>query len=165
MFKLQIHAVGKDHGSPTADLTSKYVDRAQDLARGLGIDGPHLNIVEAPRALTGVALQGREADLLLAGLPPSGWVILLDEGGKDVSSRGWADLIRKQRDEAAGSISFLLGGADGFSRDISQKLGGRPHRKVSLGKATWPHLLARVMVTEQIYRSLTLLAGHPYHRD
>lgn len=135
------------------------------MGRPLGIDGPHLSIFEAPRALEGPARQEKEASLLLDGLMPAGTIILLDERGKDWTSRQLSDSIAKERDEGAPGVTFLIGGADGFAHNVTDCLGRRPIRKIAFGRATWPHMLVRSMLCEQIYRAMTLMAGHPYHRD
>ena len=157
-------AVGRDKSSPTADLVDDYLDRAAPLGRGLGIDGPTLNVVEAPKALRGSERQAREAGLLLDAVPPGEGIILLDERGKNLTSRALADRIARSRDSGVPGLRFLIGGADGFGGDLSVNH-PRVEGAISFGAAVWPHMLCRVMLAEQLYRALTILAGHPYHRD
>ncbi|WOI54823.1 23S rRNA (pseudouridine(1915)-N(3))-methyltransferase RlmH [Parvularcula sp. LCG005] len=165
LFGLHLAVVGKDARSPHSLLTDQYLGRAQDLARGLGIDGPSLSVVEAPRALSGVARQDKEAWLLLNAVPQQGPVVVLDEAGKNLSSREIAALIEQRRDQGAPAMTFFIGGADGFVSDFQDRLAGRPVTKIAFGRATWPHMLVRAMIAEQLYRAMTLLTGHPYHRD
>ncbi len=157
--------MGRDKNSPTVDLTEDYLDRARSLARGLGMDGPHLKTVEAPRGLSGPARQDKEASLLTEAAIAGGEALLFDERGKDLSSRQLADFLANARDAQGGGLSLFIGGADGFLPDMAERLSPRPVRRVAFGKATWPHLLVRTMAAEQLYRAMTLLAGHPYHRD
>ncbi|WP_370337267.1 23S rRNA (pseudouridine(1915)-N(3))-methyltransferase RlmH [Parvularcula marina] len=161
---MSIVAAGKDRGTPTAEMTGTYLDRASGMARGLGIDGPSLHVIEAPKALSGPERQAREAELLLGAVPPGDGIILLEERGKNMKSRDVAALIERHRDDGGGGLHFMIGGADGFGSALT-----KDHPQVrgtlSFGAATWPHMLCRVMLAEQLYRAMTLLAGHPYHRD
>ncbi len=157
--------MGKDaSGSPTATLTDTYLGRAGDLGRGLGIAPPQLKVVDAPKALDGPAKSQREGQLLSAALPDKGSIVLLDERGKDWSSTEWANFVDHARQSGEGGLSFVIGGADGFADDFEMSLRARGPRKVCFGRATLPHKLVRVLVAEQIYRALSQLAGHPYHR-
>lgn len=133
------------------------------LARNLGIDGPRLSISETPKSASSDRQQ-REASLLQATVPSGHGIILLDERGKNMTSRALSLLIMKYRDEGGPGLSFLIGGADGFDQSLRQ---GHPQvvQTLSFGAATWPHLLCRVMLAEQLYRAMTILAGHPYHRE
>lgn len=164
MLKLRIAAVGRDRGTATADLTEAYLARAQDIARAQGFFGPDLSIVDAPRGLEGPIRQRREADLLFEACLPGGDVVVLDERGKGLSSEAFATLLAERRDAGVPAITFLIGGADGHPPELVGRLAPRPVRKISFGTATWPHLLVRVMMAEQIYRAFSILAGHPYHR-
>jgi 23S rRNA (pseudouridine1915-N3)-methyltransferase len=120
--------------------------------------------VEEKRPLTGAALKAREADLLLAALGEAKGkhaIVALDEGGKTFSSRDFAQRLQRFEDDGAGEIAFLIGGADGHGDAVLQ----RADLKLSLGAMTWPHMLVRGMLAEQLYRAQQILAGHPYHRD
>jgi 23S rRNA (pseudouridine1915-N3)-methyltransferase len=156
--------VGRDRRSPTAELTADYLRRAAETGRGLGIGVAPPTEVEPPKGLKGTARQLREAELLAAGVG-NGPYILLDERGSDWRSPDLAGRIAGHRDEGQPGLAFLLGGPDGFARDLADIVGRPPVAKLRFGSATWPHLLARVMLAEQLYRALTILAGHPYHRD
>lgn len=95
--------------------------------------------------------------------PPrhSSKVLLLDEKGQNLSSSALADIISKWRDEGTGEIRFVIGAADGHS-DTER---AQADALIAFGAATWPHLLVRAMVVEQIYRATAIIAGHPYHRE
>lgn len=110
---------------------------------------------------TAAERKAREAALLLAALPKGAVIIALDEGGKSLTSRAFADQLRAWRDNGEQEITFVIGGADGLDRGIIDKA----RLTLSLSAMTWPHLLARVMLLEQLYRAWSLQTGHPYHRD
>ena len=99
--------------------------------------------------------------LLMAQVPAGYKVVALDERGEEPSSRAFAKKIARWRDEGAPGIAFLIGGADGHT----DTLRGKADWLLSFGHMTLPHFLARVVLSEQIYRAKTILDGHPYHRD
>ena len=92
---------------------------------------------------------------------PERRIVVLDEAGTALSSRDFAAQLGRWREDGAREACFLIGGADGHdaqTRDSADLL-------LSFGKLTWPHMLARVMLAEQLYRALSILGNHPYHRD
>jgi len=108
--------------------------------------------------------KAREAALLrtaLQALPPGAPIVALDEHGKNLSSRDFAGQIGAWRDEGSGGIGFLIGGADGLDAGLLAET----RLKIAFGAMTWPHLLARMLLLEQLYRAWSLLNNHPYHRD
>ncbi len=105
-------------------------------------------------------LKAAEAKLLRAALPPGLPVVALDERGDDLTSEAFAALLGAWRDQGRGGVTFLVGGADGLDEGLSLETG----RRLALGRLTWPHLLVRALLAEQLYRASTILAGHPYHR-
>jgi 23S rRNA (pseudouridine1915-N3)-methyltransferase len=121
---------------------------------------PALSLVELADGVGSAAeIKRREADSLLAALKPDEFVIALDSGGATPDSpelarllAGWMERSRK--------LAFVIGGAEGLDAAIIARAGA----KLSLGKLTWPHMLVRPMLAEQIYRAQMILAGHPYHR-
>jgi 23S rRNA (pseudouridine1915-N3)-methyltransferase len=117
--------------------------------------------VEEKRRLTGAELKQREAALILAALPADARLVALDERGATWTSRQFADRLAGWRDGGAGVLAFAIGGADGLGQAVIE----RADAVLSLGQMTWPHLLARSLLLEQLYRTQQILAGHPYHRD
>ncbi len=105
--------------------------------------------------------KGREAALLLKAFPKNAAVIALDERGKSLTSREFARTITDWGNTGIANLCFVIGGADGLDDSILQNA----HLSLSLSAMTWPHLLARVMLLEQLYRAWSLQTGHPYHRD
>ena len=124
---------------------------------------PNLELIELElpaRDLKG-DLKGKEAELLLKHWPKTGTVIACDGGGRPYSSQNFATAFDIWALARGPQVTFIIGGADGLHGQILDKA----HGSFSLGLATWPHLLVRVMLAEQIYRAQTIKAGHPYHRE
>lgn len=94
-------------------------------------------------------------------LSDGGMSIFMDEKGKNLTSRDFADTFEKWQLNGQSKINIVIGGADGFSKDFKKKA----DMLLSFGQMTWPHMLARAMLYEQIYRAQQILANHPYHRD
>ncbi len=103
----------------------------------------------------------REAELLLAACPKGALLVALDEHGKNLPSRDFAAQLGRWRDGGEAEIAFLIGGADGLDGALLDRV----RLKIAFGAMTWPHLLARVLLLEQLYRAWSLLNNHPYHRD
>ncbi len=160
-MRLLIAAVGKLKQGPEHALCAHYLARAEALGRQLGLSP--LEIVELPESKSAGAGARRaaKADALLARVPERYTQVCLDPGGKPLSSEAFAGFIRDTRDDGGSSgLAFLIGGADGHGREILE----RARLSLSLGPMTLPHGLARIVLAEQLYRAMTILAGHPYHR-
>ncbi|MEE9329095.1 MAG: 23S rRNA (pseudouridine(1915)-N(3))-methyltransferase RlmH [Parvularculaceae bacterium] len=162
---ITIGAVGRHKSGPVLELYKTYAARLEGLGRQIGLSGPNLYEVEAAKALPATALQAKEAELLVAKLPALGPVYILDEHGTSLSSQSFAEKLSRERDAGAGHVSFLLGGANGHGPAVRSLAQSRAATLLSFGPATWPHMLARAMLVEQLYRAATILAGHPYHRS
>ena len=155
-MRIHLCAVGRLRAGPEKSLIDDYVTRFDRTGRALGL-GP-LRVVEVEdRKGGGMAA---EADLLRAALPKGAVVCALDERGKVMSSPGFADLLARWRDDGRGDVAFVIGGADGLAPEVR----AQADQLLSLGKMVWPHMLARVMLSEQLYRAASILAGSPYHR-
>ncbi len=148
-----IIAVGKMRSGPEKDLYAQYAGRIQPQLL--------LKEVEEKRALKGAALKSREGELLGAAIPKGARVVALDETGKTLSSRQLAEHLGRWLDDGGREVAWLIGGADGLDGAVRE----RADLALSLGAVTWPHLLVRALVAEQIYRTQAILSGHPYHRD
>jgi 23S rRNA (pseudouridine1915-N3)-methyltransferase len=153
--KIAIVAIGRLGRTPEADLVRLYAERATAAGRALGL-GP-VEVIEVEGRKPG---KGSEAEALSAHLADSR-IIACDERGRARSSRDFATEIGRLRDDGVRRLVFLIGGADGLDPDLR----ARAQDTLAFGPQTWPHALARVMLAEQVYRSVTLLAGGPYHRD
>ncbi|WP_298911947.1 23S rRNA (pseudouridine(1915)-N(3))-methyltransferase RlmH [uncultured Algimonas sp.] len=156
-MRLVLRAGGALRTGPERDLVDDYLGRARGLARGLGF----LDVEEHSVDLGKCRSRADETEKIVGGVPRDAAVFVLDERGKSLTSRQLSDALVRLRDEGRPSSVFLIGGADGF--DPAALPSGI--RKISFGSQTWPHKLVRVMLAEQIYRALTILAGTPYHRD
>ncbi|HTZ70280.1 MAG TPA: 23S rRNA (pseudouridine(1915)-N(3))-methyltransferase RlmH [Acetobacteraceae bacterium] len=145
---LAILAVGRLRSGPEADLLARYAERLR------------LHIAEIPDGVGAPAeIKRREGEALLAAVPRDGFVVALDQGGAAPGSEAFAALLEDWL--AAGKKPvFVIGGAEGLSAAVVARAG----YILSLGQFTWPHMLARVMLAEQLYRARMIAAGHPYHR-
>lgn len=145
-------AVGRMKRGPLQALWSEYGGRLPwPLA---------LVEVEVKKRLEGAALKAEEAALIAARVPDGAILVAMDERGKGLSSEALAARIGTWRDGGRSEICFVIGGADGLAEEIR----ARADLVLAFGPQTWPHMLARVMLVEQIYRAERILAGHPYHR-
>ena len=159
-MRMLIAAVGKLKDDEERSMVSRYTKRIDTAGKSLAI-GP-LEILELPesRAASADERKADEAVRLLKIASDADFTIALDVQGRSVSSEAFANVLRKTRDNGAKSCAILIGGPDGHGSDVLAKA----NLKLSLGALTLPHGLARVVISEQIYRAVTIIAGHPYHR-
>jgi 23S rRNA (pseudouridine1915-N3)-methyltransferase len=151
-MQIEILAIGRVRAGPERELYKSYADR---------IRWPLiLRELEEKRRLPTAELKLREAALLLEALPGDAATVALDETGKELSSEQFAKQLGRWRDDGRAKIAFMIGGADGLAGEVRD----RADLVLSLGRQTWPHMLVRAMLAEQIYRAQQILAGHPYHR-
>ncbi|UWQ13851.1 23S rRNA (pseudouridine(1915)-N(3))-methyltransferase RlmH [Aliiroseovarius sp. M344] len=155
-MKVHICAVGRLRGGPERDLIDDYVTRFDRTGRALGLGPVDLHEVEDKKG-GGMAA---EAALLERALPKGALICTLDERGKVMTSPSFANLLGRWRDDGRGDVAFVIGGADG----IDPGLRAKADASLSFGKMVWPHMLVRVMLSEQLYRAASILAGSPYHR-
>ena len=156
-MRVHICAVGRLRSGPERDLLDDYLARFDRTGRALGLGPAAITEVEDRKG----GGMGAEAELLDRAIPKGALTVALDERGKLLSSPDFADLLGRWRDEGRGDAAFVIGGADG----IEPALRDRADFKLSFGKMVWPHMLARVMLAEQLYRAASILAGAPYHRQ
>lgn len=160
-MKIVILAAGRiKDGAEQAHL-ARYVSLFDAAARPLRL--PPLEIVEIAesRAANTFKRKQDEAATLIAKLPSGGRLAALDEKGDLTTSRAFAHYIQEAREDAVSTLAFAIGGPDGHG-DV---LLAQAENRISLGHITLPHALARIILAEQLYRALTILQGHPYHRD
>lgn len=160
-MRLAVAAVGRTRApQPEQMLCDLYRERADGLAARLGFSRLDFLIVEVSRAATPDARRREEASRLSRRLPGQAHRIALDEGGRARSSEDFAAHLARLRDRGCRDLVFLIGGPDGLSPGLLESADER----LAFGPQTWPHLLVRAMLAEQIYRAFTILSGHPYHR-
>ena len=150
-MRVTICAVGRLKSGPERDLVDKFAKR---------ITWPFdIREVEERKKLPDAERRAREGELLAGACPDGAVRVALDERGKSLTSAEIAEKIGEWRDSGR-DIAFLIGGADGLAPDIRESA----DIVLSFGAQTWPHMLARALLVEQIYRAQEILAGHPYHR-
>ncbi|WP_417279536.1 23S rRNA (pseudouridine(1915)-N(3))-methyltransferase RlmH [Celeribacter sp.] len=155
-MRVHICAVGRLRAGPEAALIDDYTTRFDRTGRALGLGPLTISEVEDKK---GGGMKA-EADLLQRALPKGAVIVTMDERGKIVSSPEFSSKLAEWRDAGRSDVAFVIGGADG----IDPSLRAQADFSISLGKMVWPHMLARAMLTEQLYRAASILAGSPYHR-
>ncbi len=155
-MRVQICAVGRLRAGPERTLIDDYLSRFDKTGRALGLGPATITEVEDKKrsGMTG------EAALLQRNIPKGARICALDERGHLITSPEFADILAQWRDDGTGDATFLIGGADG----LDPSLANRADIRLSFGKMVWPHMLARVMLAEQLYRAASILARSPYHR-
>ena len=158
-MRMTIAAVGRMKSGPERDLVARYLDRAAGGGKPLALTGFEVIELTESRAGSAACRKADEAKGLRAALP-EGIVVALDERGKGIGSEAFAQQIGRWRDDGRPAISFLIGGADGLDPDFVKSA----DLVLSFSPMVWPHQLVRIMLAEQLYRTTTILSGHPYHR-
>lgn len=153
-MRILVAAVGRlgAKGSPEGDLVTRYAKRISYPLK--------FKEVAEERGRTVAERRAREGARLAAAIPDDARVVALDATGRALSSEEFARTLGAWRDSGTRDIAFLIGAADGLDPGVREGA----DLVLSLGPMTWPHLLVRGMLAEQIYRAQCILAGHPYHR-
>lgn len=159
-MRLLILAVGHARGTEEGALSDAYCARAATMGKRLGFPAIAIEEVSVSKARGVQSRMHEEGERLGGKIPEQAHVICLDAKGKGMTSDAFAEMLGAMRDAGARDMAFLIGGPDGLSLPRNVK----PGRSLAFGPQTWPHLLVRAMLAEQIYRGVTILAGHPYHR-
>ncbi len=159
-MRVDIFAIGRLKDDAEAAIIARYRKRFDHTGRACGL-GP-LGIEDFPesRAATAAERKAEEAVRLMKAAG-SASLIVLEVTGKSLSSEAFAAHLRSLADGGSKACAFLIGGPDGHGTEVL----AAPALKLSLGALTLPHGLARVVLTEQLYRAATILTGHPYHRS
>ncbi len=155
-MRVHICVVGRLRAGPEKDLIDDYLKRFDRTGRALGL-GPAQILEVEDKKNGGMAA---EAALLRRAIPDGSLICALDERGLIESSPDFANRLGGWRDQGRGDVAFVIGGADGIAKDLRQDA----DHAISFGKMVWPHMLVRVMLTEQLYRAASILSGGPYHR-
>lgn len=134
------------------------------IAPGLMKQGPMLELVQNYKGMMRWPVtihELKDEKKIAEKIKKGAYIIALDERGKTLGSIEFANLLQKQIDEGQKDIQFIIGPADG----LTDNLRNSADKLISFGKQTWPHMLVRVMLLEQLYRAQQILKGHPYHRE
>lgn len=163
-MRLAVIAVGRLKDGPERELCERYRERALALGRMMGLSGPEIVEIAESRGRRPEERKREEAEAILAQVASAktqpGLLIALDERGRGLGSEAFASRIATARDAGTAHASFIIGGADGLSEDIRD----RADLTLAFGTLTIPHQIVRALVLEQLYRAMTIIAGHPYHR-
>jgi len=157
--RIGLIAVGRLKDGPERLLADRYLERARQTGRTLGLSGfDNLELAES-RAARADDRKAEEASAIAGKLGEDRFIAFHEEG-ETIDSEAFAALIGRWRDEGRRAVFCAIGGADGFAPSLLK----RADKRVAFGAMTLPHQLVRVLVAEQLYRATTILAGHPYHR-
>ena len=159
-MRIVIHAVGRMKAGPETELCDRYIDRFRRSGAALGLSFERIIEPVESRVPDVAGRKREEAEKLLPLLEGGAKLILLDEQGKDIGSEQFAERLSRYRDDGSGTLIFAIGGPDGHDSSLRQ----RADLVLSFGRATFPHQIVRILLAEQLYRAVTILSGHPYHR-
>lgn len=159
-MRIVVAAIGRLKQSSETELSERYRKRVAQTGRQLGLRDIEIIEIRESRAADAGKRMLEESIALANVIPQDAAVVLLDSLGENLDSIGFATQLAKWRANGRPAVVFLIGGADGLAASLRENA----ELRLSFGAATWPHQLVRVMLLEQLYRSMTILAGHPYHR-
>jgi 23S rRNA (pseudouridine1915-N3)-methyltransferase len=159
-MRIVIAAVGRLKQGPERELAERFRKRAAATGRSVGLHDIDIIEIRESRA-DNAERRMLEESIAIANVIPEGAVsVILDERGENLSSASFAGHLQGWRAEDRPAVVFILGAADGIAAGLREKA----KMAIAFGAATWPHQFVRIMLLEQIYRAVTILSGHPYHR-
>lgn len=153
-------AVGRLKDGPERALCARYAERAADAGRRLGFSGPAMIEIPESKAARADERKAQEAQAIRAALDGAAY-LCFDERGQSPDSEKIAQFFRARNDGGVKNFALVIGGADG----LDPTLRAQAQAIWSFGAATMPHQIVRILAAEQIYRAMTILSGHPYHRS
>jgi 23S rRNA (pseudouridine1915-N3)-methyltransferase len=159
-MRISLFAVGRLKTGPEKDLASRYIDRFAKAGPAVGLELARVVEINESRASNAETRKKEEGAILEKSLPEGSILVLLDERGKTLGSEAFADMLGRHRDSGKRDMMIAIGGADGLDPDLR----ARADLVLNLGAMTWPHQIVRILIAEQLYRAVTILSGHPYHR-
>jgi 23S rRNA (pseudouridine1915-N3)-methyltransferase len=159
-MKITIAAVGRLKAGPERAIAERLTARAEAAGRKAGLT---FALREFPESRSGSPERRKteEAEFLLGAVPERAVLVALDEHGTAIDSRAFSERLGKWRDGGLSEVVFAIGGPDGLGAAVI----GRSELRLAFGAMTWPHQFVRLMLAEQLYRAVTILSGHPYHRE
>jgi 23S rRNA (pseudouridine1915-N3)-methyltransferase len=159
-MRILIAAVGRLKQGPERELAERYRKRAADLGRRLGLQAFDIVEIRESRA-DNLERRALEESIAIANvIPERAAAVILDERGAPMNSASVAVHLQDWRAQDKPAVAFIIGGADGLAPSLRE----RADLSLAFGAFTWPHQLVRIMLLEQLYRAVTILGGHPYHR-
>ncbi len=159
-MRLMVAAIGRLKAGPERELAERYRDRVAKAGRAVGLRDIEIVEIRESKAQDAGRRVLEESIALANIIPERAVVVALDETGENLDSGALTGVLRSWRDAGRPAAVFCIGGADGIGADVRQ----RADLMLAFGSATWPHQLVRIMLLEQLYRAVTILSGHPYHR-
>ena len=159
-MRISLFAVGRLKSGPEKELASRYLDRFAKAGPAVGLEFARLTEIAESKASNADTRKKEEAAALEKALPEGSLLLLLDERGKSLTSEAFAETVSRFRDSGKRDLMIAIGGAVGLDPARHSRADG----VLNLGTMTWPHLLVRILISEQLYRTVTILSGHPYHR-
>ncbi len=159
-MKLVVLGVGRLKSGPEKELAADYQARIPPMGKKCGVTDLTIRDIAESQLPNAEQRMKAEADWLWGQVPQGATTIILDERGTSLDSVAFSKLIGGSADRGVSSLCFMIGGPDGHDPTTRS----RAQHIINFGPMTWPHRLVRVMLLEQIYRGLTILNNHPYHR-
>jgi 23S rRNA (pseudouridine1915-N3)-methyltransferase len=159
-MRLIVAAIGRLKAGPERELAERFRDRVAKAGRAVGLRDIEIIEIRESKAADAARRVLEESIALANIIPERAVVVALDETGENLDSGSFTGLLRSWRDAGRPAAVFCIGGADGLGEEVKR----RADLTLAFGAATWPHQLVRIMLLEQLYRAVTILAGHPYHR-
>ncbi len=157
-MKIKLIQIGKTDNSQLKNLIEVYQSRIKQFVT---FESIVIQDIKNAKNLSSNIRKQKEGELILSKLPTSDFVILLDEKGREFSSREFADFLQKRMNSGIKNLVFVIGGAYGFSEAVYK----RANQKIALSKMTFSHQLIRLIFAEQLYRAYAIINNHPYHND
>jgi 23S rRNA (pseudouridine1915-N3)-methyltransferase len=159
-MRIVVVSVGRLKQGSERELAERYRKRAADAGRKAGLQAVDIVEIRESRAGDPERRMIEESIAIANVIPDRAVTVILDQRGESMSSASFAGRLSAWRLEGKPAAVFIIGGHDGLAPTLREKAG----LAIGFGAATWPHQLVRIMLLEQIYRAITILSGHPYHR-
>lgn len=160
-MRISIAAIGRLKSGPERQLVERYLERANGAGKQMGLTGFDIQEFSEARHDNSAQRKRQEAEQLLGCCPEGARLIALDERGRTMTSPDFAQKLGQYRDDGARQCTFVIGGPDGLDASVRK----RADLVLSFSPLTWPHQIVRALLCEQVYRAITIMSGHPYHRE
>ncbi len=157
-MKVKLIVIGKTDETAIQSLLDKYYGRIKTF---LPFEIIIIPDIKNTKNLSESQQKNKEGEQILKNSTPADYVVLLDEKGREFTSKGFAGFIQKQMNAGLKNLIFIIGGPYGFSEAVYK----RANQKLALSQMTFSHQLVRAIFLEQLYRALTILHNHPYHHE